>query len=288
MSDCSDSWNGLDNLTSMSLGTCDFANPPWLKSSPATSWPISGTSTARSPTSLSDISFSPVLPDPGLATVAGTGSTLPGAQWRVLGVQKLDSSDQGHIQAVTARCSRSMTLPIPAPPLKAPMSPQMGIRPSTHHLQQTSGPSPNQSMENSHKDHLSTQPCLRCGYHNPHSYARPAITFEHGASIAATAVTPAPLSQKFPCPGFGLSEYGIDTGNLAEPPIVQVNSNGPRVVHLDEQNSSHYSIWGSTPSSSHQQVTQRVPQQATRQESNAGQGQEKVVLVYLQSTKQAS
>ena len=294
-----DSWNELDGLNATNLGNSDFANPSSLTSSPASSWPVSGPSTAQTPSSLSDTSFSPVISEPRFPPLARTDSALPGPQWRVGGVQKLDSSDREHVQAATAGCSRSMTTPAPVPPSRTPMSPQTGIGPSPHRLQQTNQqtnrPSSNQSMQALHNNHLSTQPCLQCGYYNPQAYSTPPIPFEHGASTPATALTPTPLSQTTPSPGFDLSGYGIDINNLPDPTIAQVNNNSARVVHVDERhrrNSSHDShhghICGSIPLQSQQQVTQPMLQQATRRESNAGQGQERVVLVYLQSANRAS
>ena len=121
------------------------------------------------------------------------------------------------------------------------------------------------------------------------------MPLEHGASAPATAMAPAPLSSTSPSPSFDLSEFGIDINNLPEPPIAQVNNNGVRVVYMDErhrQNSNHYShqghICGNTSLQSQPQATQHMPQQTTRREPSAGQGQERVVLVYVQSTNRAS
>ena len=122
----------------------------------------------------------------------------------------------------------------------------------------------------------------------------PAKQFEHGAEAPAIAIAinPALLSPTTPAPGLDLSEYGIDIINLRYPPIAQVNNNGARVFHVDEchrQNSSHYSHHGHTcESDPMQSYTQHTPQQAMHRESNMGRGQERVVLVYLQSTNQAS
>ena len=286
-----DSWNGLDSFSATDLGTSDFPYPSPLTSSPASSWPANGPPAAQTTSSPSAASFLPILSDSGFAPQAGTASAMPKPPWQVVGVQKLDSSNQRHSQAAMAGCTRSMTTATSTPPSSTPMSPQTAVK----RPQQTNKPSSSPRMQTLHNGQSNAQPCLRCGYQDHRLYSRSQTPFENISSAPAIAATPAPLSPTNPNLGFDLSQYGIDINLLPDPLVAQVNKHGAEVLSVDQghrRNSSHDSccahICPTTRLQPHQQVTQHVPQQATRREFNGGQGAETVLLVLMKNSNQAS
>ncbi|KAL8735810.1 MAG: hypothetical protein Q9166_000674 [cf. Caloplaca sp. 2 TL-2023] len=295
-----DSWSAVDAFDNMDLGATDFVRSSTLASSPTSSWSVSGQSTAQTPSMISDTSLSPISPNPGFPPLAGPSSALPGPQWRVVGVQEVGSPNQGrNVQAAAAGHPRSTVMSAPTSTTNMPVMPQTYNPPAPYHQQATNVLSSQNMSYNTQIFHNrgggSTSGCGQCGCHGSHHHSRPSPPLEHGAVTPVTVTNSTAPDPACSGSAFDLSRYGIDINHLLDSPNSQIpnnnNNNGPRVIYIDEHHRelvNHHlhcnQNCGHNAPRIPQEATQFILQQSPHQGSNLGNGQGRVVVVYVQNT----
>ncbi|KAL8783269.1 MAG: hypothetical protein Q9213_004745 [Squamulea squamosa] len=298
-----DAWSHCDAFDAVDLGATDLLHFPPSASSPTSSWSVSGQSTTQTPSTMSDTSFPPVLPNSGFPAQALPSSALPGPQWRVVGVQDFGSHNQGYnVQAAATGNPVSRTMSAPMSISSMPIIPQTYNSPGPYRQEGTNDLSSQSMSYNTQKPHCrggSTSSCGQYGCHGSHHHSRPPLPLDHGVFAPATAMNPTAPDPACSGSAFDLSRYGIDINSLLGSPTPQMdnnnNNNGPRVIYVDEHQREQINHrfhcnqnCGHSAPRIQQEATQIVPQQSPRLGSNVGHGQGRVVVVYVQNTNHSA